>query len=223
MREPDVNRIRRLDERAIRAAAERLLAESHPAGEPPVPVDLVVERQGIDIVPLPGLEESFGVVGFTSLDLSTIYVDAAVFQRQENRYRFALAHELGHVRLHAELFLGLHARLRKKLGGRGAGLQEWLTFHESLKDASGGSLEWQADRFAGFFLVPASALKGRFEKSPAHARKLIGDAVGRGIARKQVLDWAWDELARRVAPSFGVSRDVVLRRLATEKFSPAGL
>ncbi len=75
-----------------------------PDGTLPVPIELIVERMGIDIVPVPGLKRGYDLEGFTSCDRQAIYVDEQEPFNYETRYRFTLAHEVGHVILHDYLF-----------------------------------------------------------------------------------------------------------------------
>ncbi|MBI4602387.1 MAG: hypothetical protein HY721_10555 [Planctomycetes bacterium] len=80
----------------IQSEAATFLARHHLAGTIPVPVEEVIELQlGIDIVPFPGLHRAFDTDGFTTSDLSAIYVEEYVYQNVPTRYRFTLAHELG--------------------------------------------------------------------------------------------------------------------------------
>ena len=54
----------------------------------------------INIVPVLGLQREFEVEGFTSGDLKNIYVDEYTYTDRITRYRFTLAHEMGHIVLH---------------------------------------------------------------------------------------------------------------------------
>jgi hypothetical protein len=94
--------VRHLSYDQLRRQAEAFLTRYHASKRIPVPIEQIVEfGLKLDIVPIPGLEEAFEVVGFTSSDLSEITVDEYVYESQANRYRFTLAHEDGHVVLHA--------------------------------------------------------------------------------------------------------------------------
>lgn len=177
----------------------------------PVPIELIVEQQGIDIVPLPDLRRNFDVDGFASGDLTCIYVDHLVAEQYENRYRFTLAHELGHAVLHAQLF----CEFRKGMPA----LQQWHDFHRCITEAGGGGLEYQANVFAGFVLVPPDRLRDAFHTALPQTRDLIRKAVEQGVRRDSVLEHAWEELCRRISCSFEVSGGVILRRLKTDGFS----
>lgn len=89
----------------LRQKADDFLRQYHPSYDIPVPIEEIVEFDfGIDIIPIPGLHQAFEIDGFTSSDLTSITVDEYVYLKRPNRYRFTLAHEIGHVVLHKELY-----------------------------------------------------------------------------------------------------------------------
>jgi Zn-dependent peptidase ImmA (M78 family) len=53
---------------------------------------------------MPGLHTLIETDGFITSDLKEIYVDESVYTKWPNRYRFTLAHEVGHAILHRDLF-----------------------------------------------------------------------------------------------------------------------
>ena len=147
----------------LRRHAEAFLAQHHPAQHIPIPIDHIIEFQlHLDIVPLPGLEEAFEIVWFTASTLDEISVDQYVYEHQPGRYRFTLAHEVGHVVLHANLFKGHRFR----------GVDEWKQFVRTFPDLELSRLEWQAHSFAGLILVPSEALHRELKD----AAKLVKEA-----------------------------------------------
>jgi len=85
----------------LRRRAEAFLERHNPNETIPVPIEAIVEFDfGIDIVPTPGLQNAFEIVGYIAKDLQSIYIDSYVFEHREKRYRFSLAHELAHRILH---------------------------------------------------------------------------------------------------------------------------
>ncbi len=56
------------------------------------------------IIPIPGLKAEVGVDAFLASDLGSISVDEDVMTHFEFRYRFSLAHELGHHWIHDDLY-----------------------------------------------------------------------------------------------------------------------
>lgn len=104
-------RVPRLSYQDLRGIADAFLRQHHPAGTIPIPIEEVVEfRFGIGITPLPGLHADHEIDGFVSADLSEIFVDLFVFESRPARYRFTLAHEIGHVVLHAEVLKEVRPR-----------------------------------------------------------------------------------------------------------------
>lgn len=179
----------------LRRHADAFLTKHHPSQQIPVPIEHIIEFQlHLNIVPLPGLEEAFEIVGFTANSLDEISVDQYVCEHQPGRYRFTLAHEVGHVVLHAELF--------KEHRFRGA--DEWKRFVRAFPDLELSRLEWQAHSFAGLVLVPSEALQ-RELKSAARQMKAKGVTKETDFAKALIVDMA--------ATRFQVSGDVIERRL----------
>ena len=89
--------IQYLSYQQISQRAEEFLLTYHSSKELPVPVEEIVEfKLGVDIVPIPNLQKDFEIEGFTSSDLKAIYVDQFILSERPARYRFTLAHEIGH-------------------------------------------------------------------------------------------------------------------------------
>src|SRR3990170_5433471 len=85
----------------LRKKADEFLLKYHPSANIPVPIEEIVEFDfRINIVPVLGLQREFEVEGFTSGDLKNIYVDEYVYTDRITRFRFTLAHEMGHIVLH---------------------------------------------------------------------------------------------------------------------------
>lgn len=85
--------------------AEDFLLRYNPSGLIPIPIEEIVEfKLKVDIVPVPNLQKDFDIEGFTSSDLQNIFVDDYILSERPTRYRFTLAHEVGHIILHKEIF-----------------------------------------------------------------------------------------------------------------------
>ena len=189
----------------IRVFAEQFLAAHHSSGTIPVPIEQIVEfKLHLDIVPLPGLEDAFSVVGFTSSDLREISVDQHVYEHQPGRYRFTLAHEVGHVVLHAGLFKAHRFR----------GIEAWKRFLKELPELDYRWLEWQAYSFGGLVLVPAKALKRETQEAAAQVKAQSINAEY-DFANALVIDM--------VATRFDVSSEVIERRLTYDKIDVTAL
>ena len=130
----------------LRRYAEKFLAQYHPGRKVPVPIEEIIDvRLGIDIVPMPGLG-NFDTVAYLSPDLAEIRVDEFVYKHRPNRYRFSLAHELGHRILHADIFRQF----------RFSNVASWKRFiTDEIPLDQYRYLESQANGFAGLVLVPA--------------------------------------------------------------------
>lgn len=189
----------------LRRHAEAFLAKHHPTQQIPVPIEQIIEFQlHLDIVPLPGLEEAFEIVGFTASTLDEISVDQYVYEHQPGRYRFTLAHEVGHVVLHAELFKEHRFR----------GVAEWKRFVRAFPDLELSRLEWQAHSFAGLVLVSPEALRRELTSA-------VRQVKAKGVAKET--DFAASLIVDMVATRFQVSGDVIERRLTYDQLRLADL
>ncbi|MFQ6671843.1 MAG: ImmA/IrrE family metallo-endopeptidase, partial [Candidatus Tectimicrobiota bacterium] len=89
----------------IRKEADAFLIEHHPSGTIPVPIEEIVEFElGWDIVPIQGLRRLLDVEGFLSGDRETLWVDEDIWRTFPARYRFTIAHEVGHFIFHPQAF-----------------------------------------------------------------------------------------------------------------------
>ena len=187
--------------------ADRVRA-AHPAGRSlPVQVlDLAEFDLGLDLVPVDGLREQLDIDALLMGDLTSILLDKRSFMspRLEYRLRFSVAHEIGHLILHRDIYAGLkHSTAR-----------EWFDYISAIPEAEYGWVEWQAYEFAGRLLVPPEPLREAFQAA-------IQSAQAAGYS-----DWlaadeaALDYIATRIAPKFGVSSEVIAKRLRAEKLWP---
>ncbi len=187
--------------------ADKLRA-AHPAGrELPVKIlDLAEFDLHLDLVPVNGLREQLDIDALLMGDLKTILVDKRAFMspRLEYRLRFSVAHEIGHLVLHRDIYAGLQH----------ATAVEWFDYISAIPDVEYGWVEWQAYEFAGRLLVPPERLREFFQTAVQTAQ-----AAG-------YTDWlaadetALDYIATRIAPKFGVSAEVTAKRLRIEKLWP---
>ena len=134
---------------SLRGKANEFLAKYNPTGAIPVPIEEIAEFSlGLNIIPIPGLQDALEIAGFISSDFRSITVDQFVMERRERRYRFTLAHELGHLWLHREIFAQLNFH----------SIDDWKTFQKDVDAEDYGWLEWQAYVFGGLVLVPREPL-----------------------------------------------------------------
>ena len=189
---------------AIAEAADKFLREYHPSGTIPIPIEAIVEDQlGLDIVPLPNLQRDFEIEGYSSQDLRSIYVDQWILEHRLYRYRYTLAHEVGHMILHGKVF----QRLRFE------SVTEWKAVQTQLDPMDRSALEFQAYDFGGLLLVPREALcKGFLDKLPIIER-FIEEAKARELPKAQYIEHATNAMADSLGETFQASTDVISRRI----------
>jgi Zn-dependent peptidase ImmA (M78 family) len=180
----------------IRTKADNFLARYNPSKKIPVPIEEIVEFDlGLNIIPLPGLQKAYDIVAFTSSDFKSINVDKFVLENtRQGRYRFSLAHEVGHYLLHQECLSVFIFN----------SIEEWKTFQSDFDDESNAWLEFQANSFGGLVLVPKEHL--------ASCKKSIEEQI-----RKAGMDYTTDAaqliVVERLAVEFNVSKEVINKRL----------
>jgi Zn-dependent peptidase ImmA (M78 family) len=153
-----------------------------------------------------GLREQLDIDALLMGDLKSILVDNRDFMspRLEYRVRFSVAHEIGHLILHRDIYAGLQH----------ATAAEWFDYIAAIPEVEYSWVEWQAYEFAGRLLVPPSPLREALQSA-------IKTAEAAGFS-----DWlaadetALDYIATRIAPKFGVSTEVIAKRLRVEKLWP---
>lgn len=180
----------------LRRFAEHYLAQVHPDGTIPVPIEEIVDLQlQVDVVPMELLRD-WGVDAFTSHDRRTIYVDRGVYgHRSPNRLRFSLAHELSHILLHEKVFEAATF----------TDVQGWRNFIESIPAEQYGWIEYQAYALAGLLLVPSPALEEQFAVIAAELEK-------HGFDVQNLTSPGYAQVAKRLADLFGVSSTVIDKR-----------
>lgn len=150
----------------IEKSARDFLYEHHPHGTLPIPIEEILEALEIDIIPYEGLLTNHNIDAFLSRDLKGIHIDRQVYMTTENRARFSLAHETGHLVLHGDYIESL------EIGG----IEEWKS--EVLNRGKEHEfLEAQANLFAGYLLMPSNLLIPEFEKLKAAALQKLPDGM----------------------------------------------
>jgi IrrE N-terminal-like domain len=188
----------------LRKRTDNFLRTYNPKGTIPVPIEEIVEFEfGINIVPIPGLHQGFEIDGFISSDLTVISVDQFVYESRPGRYRFTLAHELGHA--------VLHRRVYEKASI--SSIKEWKQFVAEIDLQDYEWLEWQAYAFAGLILVPQVPLKKKFAKA-------VDQAEEAGLSIRKAGDVAKLYISSWLAKEFDVSSQVIEKRLDKDKLWP---
>lgn len=188
-------------------AAEKLRAAYAAGRRVPVEVlELAEFDLGLELIPAEGLREELEIDALLMGNLRSVLVDRRSFMnpRMEYRLRFSVAHEIGHLLLHRDIYAGLQH----------ATAAEWFDYISAIPEVEYGWVEWQAYEFAGRLLVPPEPLRETFQAA-------IQSAQAAGYS-----DWlaadeaALDYIATRIAPRFGVSAEVIAKRLRAEKLWP---
>lgn len=170
--------------------ANSILNRCHLDSELPIDIENICDVLDIIISPVVGLSKSFNIDAFISADFKTIYVDESEFRNESSRYRFSVAHELGHSVLH-----------RHHYPSSVSGLREWL---DASCDLMSEWAENQANYFAGNLLVPEDKLI-----------QCLNDEFGGSFSRNywNTSPAEFETIFARVAKEFRVSEQVILRRM----------
>ncbi|MBF0214755.1 MAG: ImmA/IrrE family metallo-endopeptidase [Magnetococcales bacterium] len=153
---------RHMQKEEIEAASRRLLLGHYrqfgPAGFLPIPVEEILESHLSLTLEFDDLKTRLGlrdVLGATWVNDRRVVIDLSldptVDPRKEGRYRFTLAHELGHWELHRHEFEDGTAR-------RGAFRQQIPPSIVCRTSTCKDPMEWQADLFAGYLLMPTKMI-----------------------------------------------------------------
>jgi Zn-dependent peptidase ImmA (M78 family) len=179
-----------------------------PAGKLPVDVEAIVEfKLKVDIEPEHNLMQKTDMEAYLRSDLTGIIVDHDHYMDEKfaSRMRFSFAHELGHFFLHKDYYATVVFD----------SAEEWKEILLSLPDTDYRYFEYQANEFAGRLLVPREDL--------IHE---IGNALEL-LKRNNMLEYIKSDpyavlsgITTRIAKVFGVSSDVIERRVDREKLWP---
>jgi Zn-dependent peptidase ImmA (M78 family) len=130
--------------------------------EIPIGIEEIIEiKLKIKIIPLPNLMQQLGVDAQITSDFSIIYVDQKGYENNTVRFRFSLAHELGHFILHKNFFENLKIM----------DLADIYAFFREIDAREYSNLEVQANKFANYFLIPRENLNKIKEDIMKEVRK----------------------------------------------------
>ena len=142
-----------------------------------------------------------------SSDFTEITVDDNLCRSDlSQRYRFTLAHEIGHWALHGDLY----SRFNFSTIDEYQNTMQWI--QENV--IGGTSLEWQASEFAGLILVPTSRLETEFANVLGEAKKAASDAGYNDIFLR-------DYVCMALAQKFEVAFLTAKIRVEREKLLPS--
>ncbi|KJR41564.1 toxin [Candidatus Magnetoovum chiemensis] len=159
------------------------------------------------------MKKNAGTIGFFLDNLKDLYVDQFTQERYGARYRFTLAHEIGHYVLHKSFIEAVSPHR----------INEWKTQYHNIESSQYRWIEWQANAFAGLALVPRQMLiKQVLEMKPDLNSKI--NEINRNPlkpTKDDLLDFLIEYIAKKLENIFNVSRDVI--RIRLEKELQAGL
>ncbi len=178
------------------------LNEFHPSTEIPIPIEDIIELKiGLNIFPYPRLYKDHGLNGYLSYDLTTINVDDYQYEQLNEKYRFTLAHELGHYILHKSFYEKLPSFRTS---------DEYIQWRLSIPHEDMTWFETHSDWFAGQLLVPSSQLERICNEVVRKHRKAFSKM-------KTIPDDIWSYISNEVATYFEVNPPVVEIRIKREK------
>ncbi len=197
-----------IDKNQLRKLADQIRQEYWPEDILPIDTTKIIElRLKLEVEPRFDLLSPLDMDAYLKTDLSGIVVDHDCYMNDKfaNRLRFSLAHELGHYFLHKDVYSGLPL----------LSIEDWKDFMLNVPEAEYGNFEWQANEFAGRFLVPYDKLKFKVEESLEMIRNS-------GLI--EYLHQDPDAVLSRVSPflrkTFGVSEQVIVFRVKREDLWP---
>ena len=191
----------------INKRAEDFLKEHKRNEILPVDIEGIAEFDlGLNIFPFPNLQQTFDVEGFISGDLGVIYVDEFIYYQRFARYRFTLAHEIGHYVFHSDLIASFHPQ----------SVADWGRFVLGIDEETYGWLEWQAYSFAAAVLVPPVSLKQNFRKELKLLQPKIDFICSKGLSIESSQDYIVNAIATKLIGIYDVSADVLNKRILKE-------
>lgn len=158
----------------------------------PVNIEYILEEKlSIEIIPLPGLKQWCNTDAFISLNWQSVYIDNKKYMDDSyyNRLRFSIAHEVGHMVLHKDLYNRLNIKTH----------EDFSRFLFEVPGKQYGYLETQANKFAGYFLIPRDILYFERNKAIDKHQEIIN------FDSKQVNGY----LALPLSKKFGVSAEAM--------------
>ena len=218
----------------IEAEASRLLAEygeRHGAvAAPPIPIDEIVELHLELTFEFKDMQALFGfgdVHGALWMRERLVGVDQGLdperFPKKLGRFRFTLAHEAGHWRLHRPYYVEDPRQARLFADGLGRPAYVCRTSQSKAR------VEWQADYFAACLLMPREMVLAAWRAARGDGGPLTLDGLRRdqpdlacleqrlgirlALDREELLDAAFEEAARPLAERFEVSAQAMRIRL----------
>lgn len=177
---------------------DTFLNEYHPSNDIPIPIEEIIELKiGLNIFPFPRLYKDHALNGFLSRDLTTIIVDEYQYDQLNEKYRFTLAHELGHYILHKSFYENLPEFETS---------DEYVQWRMSIPQDEMTWFETHSDWFAEQFLVPTNLLL-EICKQVVKKHSDLFSSLG------TIPEDIWSYISNEVATHFEVNSPVVEIRI----------
>jgi Zn-dependent peptidase ImmA (M78 family) len=141
--------------------------------EVPVDIETLIEIDlQLNVEPIDNLKQDFDIYALLLSDKKTIIIDKNLYMHDNTTgLRFFLAHELGHLILHNDLWVIFKFDDPYK----------WIEFYKNVDATQYGYLEGHANEFAGRLLVPYQELlrivQDSIKKIPDDLKMEIADIV----------------------------------------------
>lgn len=211
-------RVERLRKEEIEAATLELLGaygKSFPkVTAPPVPVEEILECHLRLSLEFADLKASLGfddVLGATWIKHKRVVVDTQLDPTEnpkaEGRYRFTLAHEIGHWQLHRIYFEA--DLLQGTIFGKATAPPSIVCRRSSAKE----SMEWQADAFASLLLMPEHLIEAAWREEHGSSNAYQAAEELNSLSQRFGADRATVDIARRMATRFKTSNQAMQIRL----------
>lgn len=191
----------------IRKEADMFRSKYWPPDTIPVDIFEILEfGLDIEIRTIVNLREAGDVDALILGDLKTIVLDQNDFlnDRSQNRLRFSIAHEIGHLVLHSDIFSKIEY----------SSIEEWITFFQAIPDDQYIWIEQHAYEFAGRLLVPRDKLIEKLNEAVSLAESVGFDAWDTSGESTR------EYIAHAISKFFGVSGQVIEKRLIKENLWP---
>lgn len=123
----------------------------------PIEIEDIIElKLKIGITPIPGFLKMTNMDALITSDWEEIYVDKNEYldDRRYNRLRFSLAHEVGHLIMHKQVYNNFEIKT----------LEDYYKLYKNIPERQYGYLECQANKFASYLLIPRKILAIEAEK-----------------------------------------------------------
>ncbi len=172
-----------------------------------LPVDILKIAEfnlDLEFIPVDKLKSNFDIDALLFNGLKSIAVDKNEFLNDifENRLRFSVAHEIGHIVLHSSIY--------EKLSFNS--LDEKIEFISQIDEEEYNWIEQQAYEFAGRLLVPPDelelSLKDKIDGINKFKEKFGNDNI----------EMVSSSVSSFICKKFGVSEFVIQKRIKVEKF-----